>query len=182
MAIAIRLSKGSRDYIPKNQRVEFWEERIETLKQELKDIPYDQQDKKDSKEKEIEAVKEAFKEAKFFLDKLNGPTVFKIHSAKQSEISNTMPKHLKKRFINASEELGVSVDTIEYSKELAIHICKIGIDSWSNLVGVDSDGSTAVIEYSVDVRDEVIEQLPEDVRKDLSDEISGAISRESIKN
>lgn len=182
MAIAIRLSKSSREYIPKTQRVSYWEDLIKKLEKELESIPYDRPDAREKKKSEIESVKAAFDEAKFFLDKFNGPTVFTIHSVSKSKISNTMPKSLRKRFINASDELGISVDTIEYSREISVHICKLGIESWSNLINVKPDGTHEEIKFSEDIKNEVIEQLPDDIIKDLADEISGVINRESVKN
>lgn len=174
MALIVRLSKGPRDYVLKAHRPEWWASKISKLEAEIAALEYGSEDA-DKKNKELKQLKESAAEASQMLAQFNGPTVFKLHSVSKLTARLAAPKELKKRNIKVNEEDGVSVETLDYSRDYSAHICKMGLDGWSNLINYD-DGAQIPFDKSI------IDALPDDVVSELAGEISGAIDAEDIRN
>ena len=86
-----------------------------------------------------------------------------------------MPKDLRKRYLKISEEEGVTVETIDYSRDYSMHVCKLGITGWENLIDYDTK---ECIPFSKDI----VQEFPDDVLGEIANEISGIIDRDDIKN
>lgn len=181
MAILVRFSKKTRDYIPKRDRVEWWQERVAKLKKELDEIAYDKPEEVEKKKKEIDTFQEEFELQQTLLKKF-GPSKFKIKSITKPQIRTAMPDALKKQMINVKEDEGISVGTLEYNRDYATHVCKLGVEGWENIPNIaedpDSDGKYPQLAFSLDN----IDYLDDGTLSELSGEISGTIDKDTIEN